>query len=408
MDLGMAPQGSAKGKVRMAVAKIEDVVAAMGRGEMVILVDDEHRENEGDLCMAAELVTPEAINFMATHGRGLICLAMTEERLTALQIPRMVEENTSRMRTAFTVSIEARSGVTTGISAADRARTVQVAVADGSTPGDLARPGHIFPLAARRGGVLERTGQTEGSVDLARLAGCKAAAVICEIMNDDGTMARMADLERFAARHGLLIATIADLIAYRLRREYLVERVLSVPCHLESLGDFQGHVFRSQVDGSEHFALSRGDLSGDAPVLVRVHAGSRWNDMFALVGMNDDGDLAFSLRRIADEGRGVLLYVQRPADSLQTVLSGMLGLESAAPESWGEEQLNAPPLEMRLFGIGAQCLRALGVERMRVLTHTPTKIVGLEAFGLQVVEYVTLESPSERADARKVGHADNH
>lgn len=387
----------------MPIAPIDDVLAALRRGEMIILVDDEDRENEGDLCMVAELVTPEHINFMARFGRGLVCLAMTPERLSALEIPMMVQDNTSRLGTAFTVSIEAATGVTTGISAADRARTIQVAVADTSRPSDLARPGHIFPLAAKDGGVLVRTGQTEGSVDLARLAGFKPAAVICEIMKDDGEMARMPDLERFAEEHGLLISTVADIIEYRLTREGLVEKVFEAPCPTVYSPDFRVHVFRNRVDGTEHLALTLGEIDASEPVLVRVHSGSTVGDVLGAVAMDGGERVPTALRQIARAGRGVFLYISRAERPLSWEVRNILRAEPVAGSSAAQSQseiereraINTPAPQLRLFGIGAQCLRALGVGPMRLITNNQRKIVGLEAYGLHMVERVPLADPRD-------------
>ncbi|MDX9724508.1 MAG: 3,4-dihydroxy-2-butanone-4-phosphate synthase [Myxococcota bacterium] len=381
----------------MAVASIATALEALRRGEMVILVDDENRENEGDLCMLAELVTPEAINFMAKHGRGLICLAMTPERLERLEIPMMVRQNTSRLGTAFTVSIEARTGVTTGISAADRARTIRVATDDGAKPDDLVRPGHIFPLAAKPGGVLVRTGQTEGSVDLARLAGFKPAAVICEIMSDDGTMARMPELERFAAQHQMPIVTIADLIRFRLEKESLVEAILERPCPNAFHRDFQATVFRSLVDGSEHLALRLGNIMDDEPLLVRVHTESKLSDVFA-AEQGDAGVVQEAMRRIAEAGRGVLLYISRPEWTPSQDLRALAGETIQTLD--GDDALNAPPSAERMLGIGSQCLRALGVRRMRLLSNSESKLVGLAGFGLDVVERIPVDLSSSSVRTR--------
>ncbi|MEO1269183.1 MAG: 3,4-dihydroxy-2-butanone-4-phosphate synthase [Myxococcota bacterium] len=346
------------------IERAQAAIDAVQRGEMVILVDDEDRENEGDLVLAAEKVTPEAINFMAKHARGLICLSLTDKRLRELGIPMMVQENTSQFGTAFTVSIEARTGVTTGISAADRARTIQVAVDPATRPDDLVRPGHIFPLRARRGGVLVRTGQTEGSVDLARLAGLCPAGVICEIMNDDGTMARMEDLERFAATHGLLICSITDLIEYRLQRESLVEKLLEAPCPNEYGDDFRVFVFQSGVDGSQHVALVKGQPTAEEPTLVRVQ--------YHIVTA------------------GVLIYMYPPEQTpLQSIQSHLL----QEPSVWAkgnpdpEKAVNTVHPMARDIGIGCQILSDLGVGQITLITNNPRKIVGLESYGLEVVGY---------------------
>lgn len=355
---------------------IPAAVEAIRRGEMVILVDDEDRENEGDLVMAAELVTPEAINFMAKHARGLICLTLTEERLVALDIPMMVETNTASLGTAFTVSIEAKAGVSTGISAADRSQTIRVAMDDATKPHDLARPGHIFPLRARRGGVLVRTGQTEGSVDLARMAGCKPGGVICEIMNDDGTMARRTDLEKFAKHHGLLIVTIAELIEYRLEHDRLVKRLESVAIDHPRWGHLTAHIYATELDNEEHLALVFGQPKD--PALVRVQAApTAWFD-----GIISDGQALMNgaLDRLKQEGTGIFvgishgLHPSLPSRAL-AMLRGDVVLESQA----------AP---LRAFGIGAQIVRDLGVTRIRMLSNHPRRLPGIGGYGLEVTEAV--------------------
>ncbi len=367
------------------IPNVEAALAEIRAGRMVILVDDEDRENEGDLCMAAELVTPAAINFMAVHGRGLICLPMTEERIRQIDLPMMVQENQARMGTAFTVSIEARSGVTTGISAADRARTIRVAVAPGAKPDDLVRPGHVFPLRARSGGVLQRAGQTEGSVDLARLAGLVPAGVICEIMNEDGSMARMPDLEHCAERHGLRIVTIADLIEYRMQKERLVRRVAEADLHLEGLsGTFRAHAYEASST-ARYLAVVRGNVLGGEPVLCRVHTGCMTGDVFGSTSCDCGVQLRTALRRIDSEGRGVVLYLPPNPDIGREIERHALHRRASSAD---------PGPELREFGLGAQVLRDLGLGRIRLLTNNPRKIVGLEGFGLEVVERVPHQAPA--------------
>lgn len=387
----------------MPLSTIESAIVAMREGRMIILVDDEDRENEGDLVCAAEGVTPELINFMAKHGRGLICLSLTQERLEELQIPLMVQRNSSQFETAFTVTIEARDGVTTGISAADRAHTIQVAVADATKPEDLVRPGHIFPLRARPGGVLVRTGQTEGSVDLARLAGLKPAAVICEILNDDGTMARMGDLEAFAAEHELPIVSIADLIEYRLQRDPLVECVLETPYPCEASPDFRLRVYRDIVDGGEHFAFVLGDLSDETvPALVRVQHQATIGDVFRGTEDRCGWQLHGAMEAIASEGRGVLVYLHKTDQSrLDAVLAHVVDdtARAAIVERIGARRapdVNRPRPGFREFGIGAQIVRDCGVRRMEILSSSQRRLVGLEGYGLEVVAYRDIPAPRYR------------
>jgi 3,4-dihydroxy 2-butanone 4-phosphate synthase / GTP cyclohydrolase II len=372
------------------LAAIDEIRA----GRMVILVDDEDRENEGDLTMAAEKVTPEAVNFMARHGRGLICLTLSEERIARLQLPMMVLDNRAPMGTAFTVSIEARHGVTTGISAQDRATTIRTAVARDARPEDLVSPGHVFPLKARRGGVLVRTGQTEGSVDLARLAGLEPAGVICEIMREDGEMARMPDLERFASEHGLLIVSIAELIDYRLQNERLVRCVSSGALSPSGLSEgtppLAAHVFASDVEDTEYLALVAGDPAAAAArgesVLVRVQSVCPVGDVFATRTCDCRFQLDEALRTIVAEGRGVFLYVHpRSRTSLASTFDAHVRHTA---------RTDAPPQTgtLRDFGLGAQVLAELGVKKIRLLSNNPKKIAGIGGFGIEVVERVPIEA----------------
>ena len=369
------------------IERVEQALSEMRAGRMVILVDDEDRENEGDLTMAAEKVTPEAINFMARYGRGLICLTVTEERADHLQLHlQAARAGGPPLGTAFTVSIEARHGVTTGISAADRSHTILTAVHPSAKPEDLITPGHIFPLRAKRGGTLVRTGQTEGSVDLARLSGLSPAGVICEIMNDDGTMARLPDLQRFAKEHGLLILSVADIIEYRLQTECLVERSEEFPIIPSvdgiPLREFRGALFKTAIEPTEYLALWRGELRTEEPVLVRVQTASLPGDVFAAIGCDSGEQLRTALRAIDEAGRGVLLYIFPTGHySLHQDLRTYL-LHQEPPVVLGNK--------LRDFGLGAQVLRELGVSRMRLLTNNPKKIAGLEGHGLTVVESIPL------------------
>ncbi len=392
-------------------ATIEAAIEAFRRGEIVIIVDDEDRENEGDLAIAAEKVTPGAVNFMAKHGRGLICLAMTEERCRELDLPLMVEDNTSTFGTAFTISIEARGKVTTGISAADRAATILTAIDPATRPEDLLRPGHVFPLRARKGGVLKRAGQTEASVDLAALAGLKPAGVICEIMNDDGTMARVPDLAKVAAEHGLLMITVSDLISYRLRHETLVRKIAS-PRLPTIYGDFQIHAYRSDVTGDENVALAMGEIDPEEPVLVRVHSQCLTGDIFGSCRCDCGPQLESALEHIAAEGRGVLLYLLQEGRGigLMNKLRAYELQEQGHDTVEANERLGFRP-DQRDYGIGAQILRDLGVRKMRLMTNNPSKYIALHGYGLEIVERVPLEMPptdSSRAYLRtkrdKLGH----
>jgi len=357
------------------LSPIEAILEDARAGRMVILVDDENRENEGDLVIPAAHCTAETINFMAKHGRGLICLALTRKRVEALGLPLMAHGNESRLSTAFTVSIEAREGITTGISAADRARTIQVAIDPEATRADLAIPGHIFPLMARDGGVLVRAGHTEAAVDIARLAGLDPSGVVCEIMNDDGTMARLPDLVAFAQRHGLKVATIADLISYRLSWDRLVERAVASTLHTGFAGDFRLQVYSNVLTGVEHIALVKGDLAAAEPVLVRVHALNVLEDVLGEHSDGRAGQLWSAMTEIHAAGRGVLVLIREPSPT---------SVSDRIKARLGQHGSDTPPL--RDYGIGAQILKDLGVSDMILLSNTERAIVGLEGYGLRVVE----------------------
>jgi 3,4-dihydroxy 2-butanone 4-phosphate synthase/GTP cyclohydrolase II len=376
-----------------SVELVEKALHEIRAGRMVILTDDEDRENEGDLVMAAEKATPAAINFMATHARGLICLSLTDERLRQLNLPLMVQDNTSPYQTAFTVSIEASRGVTTGISAADRATTILAAVAPNARPADLSRPGHIFPLRARPGGVLVRTGQTEGSVDLARLAGLSPAGVICEVMSADGSMARRPELTRFARKHKLLMLSVADIIRYRLQRETLVQRVAETAFERAGVSDFKAYAYASEVDPAVHVALVKGELSARTPVLTRVHRACLAGDLLGSSSCDCGAQLDQAFRRIAEEGRGVVVYLNKRQTPATTLQCTHVSNEEVVPGQKDHTRL-------REFGVGAQILKDLGLRQLRLLTNNPKKIVGLESYQLEVTEQIPLSTQAPRVAAR--------
>jgi 3,4-dihydroxy 2-butanone 4-phosphate synthase / GTP cyclohydrolase II len=399
----------------MSFTTIEEAIEEIRAGRMVVVCDDQDRENEGDLTLAAQFVTPEAINFMAKEGRGLICLALTPQRCDELGLDLMAAKNESPFETPFTVTIEARDGVTTGISAADRARTIQVAIDPGSAPRDLVQPGHIFPLKAKPGGVLERTGQTEAAVDLARLAGLNPAGVICEVMNDDGTMARVPDLEDYCARHGLKMITVADLIAYRRRHDKLVERVVSTRLPT-AFGEFDVVGYRSLVDDKHHVAMVKGEIDGQPDVLVRVHSECLTGDVFHSLRCDCGEQLESALAMIEREGRGVLLYLAQEGRGI-----GLLNkLRAYNLQDKGLDTVDANlelglPVDLRDYGIGAQILSDLGLTSIRILTNNPKKIRGLEGYGLSVTDQVPIQhAPNPhneaylRAKRDRLGHSLHH
>ncbi|HJQ39547.1 MAG TPA: bifunctional 3,4-dihydroxy-2-butanone-4-phosphate synthase/GTP cyclohydrolase II [Thermoanaerobaculia bacterium] len=395
----------------MPFATVEEAAELYRRGQFVIIVDDEDRENEGDLCIAAEKVTPETVNFMARFGRGLICLALTEERCNELDLPLMVEHNTTNFGTAFTVSIEARGRVTTGISARDRAETVRVAIDSKTRPHDLARPGHVFPLRARKGGVLKRAGQTEASVDLAAIAGMGPAAVICEIMNEDGTMARLPDLREFAVRHGLKIISVADIIKYRMQTEKHVH-CLASPKLPTDYGEFRVFAYKSDITGEEHVALVKGEIQESDEVLVRVHSSCLTGDVFhsSRCDCGEQLDRAFEL--IEKEGKGVVLYLLQEGRGIGLInkLRAYELQDQGADTIEANAKLGFAP-DIRDYGTGSQILRDLGVRKIRLMTNNPAKYVAIEGFGLQIIERVPLEiAPSLttrkylEAKKKKLGH----
>jgi 3,4-dihydroxy 2-butanone 4-phosphate synthase/GTP cyclohydrolase II len=395
----------------MGISNIKSALEDLRQGKMIILVDDEDRENEGDLTMAAEKVTPEAINFMAKYARGLICLSLHPDIVERLKLPLMVQDNRSHFQTAFTVSVEAKHGVTTGISAADRAHTILTAVADDAEPDDLVQPGHLFPLRARRGGVLFRTGQTEGSVDLARLASLKPAGVICEIMNEDGTMARRPDLDKFSKEHGLRIVTVADIIAYRMRNESFVRKEAEtvVPT---LFGEFKAIAFVNELDNSEHLALIKGEIDPNKDILVRVHSECLTGDVFGSYRCDCGDQLKKALKMINQEGLGVVIYLRQEGRGIGFANK----LKAYALQDKGFDTVEANTelgfkADLRDYGVGAQILVALGVRQMRIMTNNPKKIVGLEGYGLTVTGRVPIEVPPRPENVRylltkceKLGH----
>jgi 3,4-dihydroxy 2-butanone 4-phosphate synthase/GTP cyclohydrolase II len=404
-----------RSEVEAPFATVEEAIEDIRQGKMVVVCDDEDRENEGDLTMAAQFVTPEAINFMAKEGRGLICLALTPDRCEELGLDLMASKNESPFETAFTVSIEAREGVTTGISAADRAHTIQVAIDPGSRPRDLVQPGHVFPLKAKPGGVLERIGQTEAAVDLARLAGLNPSGVICEIMNDDGTMARIPDLVPYCKRHGLKLITVADLVAYRRRHDKLVERVVATGLPT-AFGEFEVIGYRSLVDDKHHVAMVKGDIEGRDDVLVRVHSECLTGDVFHSLRCDCGEQLESALAMIEEEGLGVLLYLAQEGRGI-----GLLNkLKAYKLQEQGLDTVDANlqlglPADLRDYGIGAQILSDLGLTSIRILTNNPKKIIGLEGYGLSVTDQVPIQpTPNPhneaylRAKRDRMGHTLHH